>query len=359
MKKLACWKAKWISLAGRLTLVKAILSALPAYQLVALIHPKWLIKQIDKLRRAFLWASDTKVAGGKCLVNLKVCCLPKQLGGLGIPDLHLQNIALRVRWLWQQDTNITKPWLGLPLPIDPAVHHLYRASTTIHIHDGRSRPFWHSHWLEGWPLKLRFPALYKHSRRRDIMVREALTSKFWITLIKACPTRNVLSEYLLLWRLLDTLPPFTFGEEQDTTTWNLTTNGVYTAKSAYFALMFGRIESPIFSELRDTKAIPKCKVHSWLLFHNKCLTADNLAKRGWPHNALCPFCKSSHETTVHLHIGCPYAQDCWKEILNKCNLPLSLTPQAASENTQACWVEMTRSAPTQLIRRWRSLALLT
>ena len=148
---------------------------------------------------------------------------------------------------------------------------------------------------------------------------------------------------------IDTQPSLTFDEEQDTTTWNLTANGVYTAKSAYSALMFGRIETPIFSEIWDTKAIPKCKFHSWLLFHNKCLTADNLAKRGWPHNALCSFCNSSPETAVHLHICCPYAQDCWKEILNKTNL-LSI---------QACWAAMTRSAPAQLIRRWRSLALLT
>jgi hypothetical protein len=101
MKKLACWKAKWITMAGRLTLITSVLSALPAYQLMAIFHPKWLHKRLDKLRHAFLWAADDKVTGGKCLVNWATVCLPKRFGGLGIPNLQLQSIAPRTRWLWQ------------------------------------------------------------------------------------------------------------------------------------------------------------------------------------------------------------------------------------------------------------------
>jgi hypothetical protein len=73
---------------GTLILVKAVLSALPAYQLMAIFHPKWLHKQLDKLRHAFLWAADDKVSGGKCLVNWMTVCLPKHLGGLDIPNLE-------------------------------------------------------------------------------------------------------------------------------------------------------------------------------------------------------------------------------------------------------------------------------
>jgi hypothetical protein len=67
-----------------LTLITCFLSALPAYQPMAIFHQKWLHKQLDKLRRAFLWAASDKVTGGKCLLNWITVCLLKMLGALGI-----------------------------------------------------------------------------------------------------------------------------------------------------------------------------------------------------------------------------------------------------------------------------------
>ena len=174
LKKLAAWKAKWISMAGRLTLTTAVLSALPAYQLIAILQPKWMIKQMDKLHRAFLWAADDKVSGGKCLMNWTKVCMPKSLGGLGIPNLHIQSIALRTRWLWQQATDRSKPWLGLPLPIDGDVAALFRASTTITINCGADVSFWFSHWCQGQQPSILFPDLLKHSRLKKISVRDAI-----------------------------------------------------------------------------------------------------------------------------------------------------------------------------------------
>jgi hypothetical protein len=297
MKKLACWKAKWISMAGRLTLITSVLSALPAYQLMAILHPKWLHKQLDKLRRAFLWAASDKVTGSKYLVNWTTVCLPKKLGGLSIPNLEMQSAALRVRWLWQQATDRTKPWIGLSLPVDNRVTEIFQASTSIQINSGRSTLFWTSHWLLGVPLCTSYPALYKHSRRHDISVREALSDRGWIASIKRDPTRQVLHDYLSLWELLERHAPSSFSDEDDAISWRWTSNRLYSASSAYHMQLVGRIPSYVFPQIWKAKATPKCRLHAWILMHNKCLTADNLEKRGWPHNPICRLCFVHPETS--------------------------------------------------------------
>jgi hypothetical protein len=49
------WKARLLSLGGRTTMVRFVLSAIPAYLLIAMNIPKWVIKSIDKIRRGFIW----------------------------------------------------------------------------------------------------------------------------------------------------------------------------------------------------------------------------------------------------------------------------------------------------------------
>jgi hypothetical protein len=65
--KLLGWKASMMNPAGRVTLVRAVLSAIPIYQLLALELPKWVIKAIDKIRRAFLWKGRKETNGDTVL----------------------------------------------------------------------------------------------------------------------------------------------------------------------------------------------------------------------------------------------------------------------------------------------------
>jgi hypothetical protein len=53
-KRLAGWKGRLLSKAGRETLVKSVLSAQPIYHLTISPAQKWLLKKIDKIRRSFL-----------------------------------------------------------------------------------------------------------------------------------------------------------------------------------------------------------------------------------------------------------------------------------------------------------------
>lgn len=66
-KKLAGWQGLFLSNAGRLVLVKAVLSFIPTYQMLAVNQPAWVLKQIDKLQRSFLWSGKDNASGAKSL----------------------------------------------------------------------------------------------------------------------------------------------------------------------------------------------------------------------------------------------------------------------------------------------------
>jgi hypothetical protein len=67
--KLPGWKSSLMSRAGRLVMVKVVLSSIPVYSMLALDLPKWVTKAINKIRRCFLWKGQEQVHGGHCLVS--------------------------------------------------------------------------------------------------------------------------------------------------------------------------------------------------------------------------------------------------------------------------------------------------
>lgn len=98
--RLAGWKGRLLSIAGRRVLVRSVLTALPTYALSVLRAPVKLLKDIDKVRGRFLWAGEEELTLGKCKVRWQQVCSPVQHGGLGILSMTKFSRALRLRWLW-------------------------------------------------------------------------------------------------------------------------------------------------------------------------------------------------------------------------------------------------------------------
>jgi hypothetical protein len=69
------------------------------------------------------------------------------------------------------------------------------------------------------------------------------------------------------------------------------------------------------------KSDPKCKFFAWLILHNKASTADNLSKKHWPCNPICPLCTCMPETAKHLMAECNYTEALWDQTAHHYNLP--------------------------------------
>ena len=73
-RKLAPWTGQLMATPGRAVLVKAVLTSITIYSITSLVLPVVVLKRIDALRWAFLWAGCDKVTGGKCKINWEQVC---------------------------------------------------------------------------------------------------------------------------------------------------------------------------------------------------------------------------------------------------------------------------------------------
>jgi hypothetical protein len=67
--KLNMWNGRNMTMAGRLTFVKSVLTSQTIHLLSALRVPKEILKIFYDKRKKFLWAGNEELTGGKCKVN--------------------------------------------------------------------------------------------------------------------------------------------------------------------------------------------------------------------------------------------------------------------------------------------------
>ena len=102
--------------------------------------PHRVIKEIDRLRRSFLWKGKSEALGSDCLVAWDQVCRSTAEGGLGVKNLLI-------------DT--------------------YRDATCVQIGDGACRSLWRDKWTSNGPLYTQFPALFSHTTTPNISLRSA------------------------------------------------------------------------------------------------------------------------------------------------------------------------------------------
>ena len=95
----AGWRGHLLNQGGREVLVHAVQSNFPIYAMCSLLLPKGVIDMIDAKRRAFLWTGEKTCSGGHCKAPWDLVCIPKDKGGLGVKDLHVQNHCLLQKFL--------------------------------------------------------------------------------------------------------------------------------------------------------------------------------------------------------------------------------------------------------------------
>lgn len=88
--------------------------------------------------------------------------------------------------------------------------------------------------------------------------------------------------------------------------WGLTNSKKFNVSSAYQGMKESRYHVFIH-RVWKMKVLPRMKVFPWLVYYNKILTAENLAKRGWNMPSTCVLCRQNNESIKHMFFECVFS----------------------------------------------------
>ena len=109
IRRIARWKGRLLSYAGRLTLLKACLASSPIYLMSSIKIPKLVIDMINSHMGRFLW-NNNEDKHKYHLVHWQLVAQKKELGGLGIPGLRNLNLSLLCSWIFRYGLHTNAIW---------------------------------------------------------------------------------------------------------------------------------------------------------------------------------------------------------------------------------------------------------
>ncbi|CAL2241387.1 unnamed protein product [Prunus armeniaca] len=282
-------------MAGRLTYLHAVTSAIPIYTMQTVDLPMSTCNQLDKLNIDFLWGftgDKTKIH----LVNWDTICQPKSFGGLGIKKTHCMNQALLAKigckivqkdqGLWSQVLNGLK-W---------------------RVSNGDNILFWKDNWAGCGPLE-NFFTISLSDDLLEWTVSDFLTEQGWNTnWLLGCLPLDVVQKIHCIHAGFN-------HTEVDSCIWQLTSNGEFSVKTTYRSLFTEETNHTWNWDTIWKPHVPsKIKTFVWLLFQGKLLTNVQRVRRNLASNPNCPCCNVSMESLDHLFRRCSHAARMWNSI---------------------------------------------
>nr|KYP31529.1 Putative ribonuclease H protein At1g65750 family [Cajanus cajan] len=106
------WKTKTLSFARRMTIIKAIISAMPSYVMQSGKVPRYICDELEKISTGFLWV-DQEGTRKLHTVAWDSICKPKDSGGPGIRSMRKVNDAFLKKLAWELCSCRDKLWVNI------------------------------------------------------------------------------------------------------------------------------------------------------------------------------------------------------------------------------------------------------
>ncbi|KAL0017636.1 hypothetical protein SO802_004705 [Lithocarpus litseifolius] len=285
MNKLAGWKAKFLSFAGRSVLVKSVMSAIPNYVMQGEALPRHFCEKLDKINWDFLWGSTREKR-----------------------KLHLVgwNKIIRGRPRDPDKLPASSNWKAIKVGFQT-----FEKGIGWSLGDGRKIKAWFDCWIRDKSLRdlIKGPLTQHES---DLLVSDLLLGQGqgwrWDTLSFDLP-QDVKDK-------IRAIPQIQFGSREDSIIWKLSKDGDFSMKSAYALANNSYIPDTPFLGMWIWKLdiLPKISHFLWMCMHKSVPVNNTLFSRGIIEVNKCPLCKKMPESIGHLLRECIYACDFWYKI---------------------------------------------
>lgn len=104
------WEVDYISMAGRLVLLKVVIDSLPIFWFNLYLIPASVLRSLEQIRRSFIWGQSENGKPKIQLISWDKITLPKNEGGLGLTPLGVRNWSLLAKWWWRCYSEKGKKW---------------------------------------------------------------------------------------------------------------------------------------------------------------------------------------------------------------------------------------------------------
>ncbi|GJT56704.1 RNA-directed DNA polymerase, eukaryota [Tanacetum coccineum] len=329
--RLSKWKAKTLSIGGRLTLLKSVLGASPLYNMSIFKVPKGVLKVMESIRSNFFKGASmlekkiSWIAWDKVLAS-------KKKGGLGVSSYFALNRALLLKWVWRFVSQDDSLWFRVIQAVhgDKIDSHSVRKVSiwssilkevqvlkssgfdflsycSKRIGDGQSTSFWKETWMGDIPLCELCPRLFALDSAPNICVAAKMAGPLDTSFRRSVRGGVEQQEFSDLSSFLNSV---VLSTSNDRWYFSLSSSGEFSVKDTRLAI--DDLVLPSHSEpTRWVKLIPiKINVFMWRARRGCLPTRYNLVQKGVIlESTSCPVCFSDEEDVHHLLFRCSLSQE--------------------------------------------------
>lgn len=331
VSRLQSWKGRLLSQAGRLVLIKSVLTSLPLYHMATVSLPAGVIKEITGHVRRFFWGKweeDRYMA----YVAWSKITIPMEFGGLGVKDLGAMNDALVMKFLWKLAAGSDAQWVGILkakyLPMSRLWHskRTYRCSLfwrsimrqrevllpmiSWEVGDGRLCEAFAQPWFEN---SLQF--MPQNREHRNLLLRDLVLQETGQWDVQRLVDLFGFQSSIIV---LSNVPSPREDAGRDRLRFKESSNGNFSVKGAYRKITSQAIQGitdadkSIWSRIwKGGDVQPRVRIHVWKLIHDGLPLGQILSHRIGKGDSQCATCGEVQEDVSHQLFTCPFARACW------------------------------------------------